>query len=459
MPKIDRTEAAKIIKDRFPKSKVIIIPSATDRKTEKLKNAARIADRLSKSSSKKRIIKLAKNSSKEYIIKTIENAVPSKSSSKKRTSQTIENTDKNQKKVSKIAFFLRQHSRLLLLLSPLAICSLLLINSIRPPQASDSMAAPNADTVPIDTGVVAPGTIIPKGEIIKLSVANAEDSRVNKILVSEGDRVRKNQVIAVLQGVEKRERDLEEAQNTVGYHKAKLRQTKTGEENSDPKIQETKIASSEVEYNQAKLTYDRHQTLLAQGVISQKTFDESKRDLDIATAALNREKQNLSRLVQTKAANIEMAEIELKGAIIALEQRRADLEDTRVRVPVSGQILRINAQEGEQVDTNQGIVELGRTDQMYVSAEVYETDINRVEVGQPAIISSEYGGFTGKLKGQIEHIGLKIGSKKISNISQDPTQDENSRIVEVKIRLNREDSRKVAGLTDMKVRVQIGKPN
>ena len=459
MSKIDKIEAAKIIKDRFPKSEVIIIPSGADRETDRLKNTARIADVLSKSSSKKRIIKLGKGSSKEYIIKTIENAVPSKGSSKKRTIKTVKNTDKNSFFSIFRAFNLRQHGRLLLLLSPLAICSLLLINSIRPPQASDSLAAPKTNTVPIDTSVVAPGTIVPKGEIIKLSVANAEDSRVNKILVSEGDRVRKNQVIAILQGVEKRKRDLEEAQNTVGYHEAKLRQIKTGEENSDLKIQETEIASSEVEYNQAKLTYDRHQTLLAQGVISQKTFDESKRDLDIATAALNRERQNLSRLIKTRAADIEMAEIELKGAIIAVEQRRADLEDTRVRVPVSGQILRINTHEGEQVDTNQGIVELGRTDRMYVTAEVYETDIARVKVGQPAIISSEYGGIKGKLKGQVEHLGLKIGPKKISNISQDPTQDENSRIVEVKIRLNREDSRKVAGLTDMKVRVQIGKPN
>ena len=36
--------------------------------------------------------------------------------------------------------------------------------------------------------VVALGQLIPR-EVIKLSVANAEDSRVNKILVKEGDRV------------------------------------------------------------------------------------------------------------------------------------------------------------------------------------------------------------------------------------------------------------------------------
>lgn len=100
-------------------------------------------------------------------------------------------------------------------------------------------------------------------------------------------------------------------------------------------------------------------------------------------------------------------------------------------------------------------MELGRTDQMYAIAEVYETDIGKVKIGQSAIVISEYGGFVGKLKGKVEHLGLQVGTKQLTESSEDPTQDENSRIVEVKIRLNPEDSRKVAGLTNMKVRVEI----
>ncbi|MEN9519742.1 MAG: hypothetical protein RLZZ381_2330, partial [Cyanobacteriota bacterium] len=122
---------------------------------------------------------------------------------------------------------------------------------------------------------------------------------------------------------------------------------------------------------------------------------------------------------------------------------------------ISGQILRINTRVGEQVNTEEGIVELGRTDQMYAIAEVYETDIGKVRIGQPATVSSEYGGFVGKLKGQVEHLGLQVGEKEIVESTEDPTQDENSRIVEVKIRINPEDSKKVAGLTNMQVRVEI----
>ncbi|MEM7762152.1 MAG: HlyD family secretion protein, partial [Cyanobacteria bacterium P01_A01_bin.40] len=72
--------------------------------------------------------------------------------------------------------------------------------------------------------VVALGKLIPKGEVIKLSVANAEDSRVNQILVEEGDRVEEGQVIAILQGFENRQRDLEEANKQVELAQAKLEQ-------------------------------------------------------------------------------------------------------------------------------------------------------------------------------------------------------------------------------------------
>ena len=69
--------------------------------------------------------------------------------------------------------------------------------------------------------VVALGKLIPKGEVIKLSVANAEDSRVNQILVAEGDRVKEGQVIAILQGFENRQRDLEKAAKRSGVSTGK----------------------------------------------------------------------------------------------------------------------------------------------------------------------------------------------------------------------------------------------
>jgi HlyD family secretion protein len=126
-----------------------------------------------------------------------------------------------------------------------------------------------------------------------------------------------------------------------------------------------------------------------------------------------------------------------------------------VRVPISGQILRINTRVGELVSTQQGIAELGRTNQMYAIAEVYETDIVKVRPGQQATITSEYGGFGGEIQGKVDEIGLQIGKTRLNQDQTNPTNDVNARVVEVKIRLNPQDSPKVAALTGMQVRVKI----
>ena len=341
--------------------------------------------------------------------------------------------------------------------------------------------------------VVALGKLIPRGEVIKLSVANAEDSRVNQILVEEGDLVEKNQVIAILQGFENRQRDLEEAEKEVELAQARLEQVRAGDTKqaelaaqranisrlesqlrNETAEKKAAIASAKAQSRQAKLTYDRNQSLSREGAVSKEAFDQAREQLDMMQAGLNerqaqlsntqqtlkeqinQEKENLARLQEIRPVDVRVAEIELERAKIAVGQVKAALEDTKVKVPISGQILRINTRVGEQVNTQQGIVELGRTTEMYAIAEVYETDISKVSIGQSATISSEYGGFEGKLTGKVEHLGLQVGAKQLSEGSQDPTQDENSRIVEVKIRIDSEDSKKVAGLTNMKVRVEIG---
>ncbi|MEO1669779.1 MAG: HlyD family efflux transporter periplasmic adaptor subunit [Cyanobacteria bacterium J06631_2] len=360
-------------------------------------------------------------------------------------------------------------------------------------QAQSEDAATENETQIQSQQVVALGKLTPKGEVIKLSVANAEDSRVNQILVEEGDRVKENQVIAILQGFENRQRDLEEAEKEVELAQARLAQVRAGETKqaelaaqrasisrlesqlrNQTLEKQAAIASTEAQLRQARLTYDRNFTLQREGAVAMEAFDQSKEGLDMAQAALNerlaqldntqqsleeeinQEREKLAQLQEIRPVDVKVAEIELEKAIIAVGQVRAALEDTKVKVPISGQILRINTRVGEQVNTQQGIVELGRTEQMYAIAEVYETDIAKVRIGQSATISSEYGGFAGKLTGTVEHLGLQVGAKQLSQGSQDPTQDENSRIVEVKIRIDPADSQKVAGLTNMKVRVEIG---
>ena len=338
--------------------------------------------------------------------------------------------------------------------------------------------------------VTALGRLEPAGEVIKLSVANAQDSRVNQLLVEEGDRVLAGQLIATLQGLDKKQAELAEARQNVVVYRAKLAQIEAGEAKvaeiaaqraniarlkaqlrTETIEREAAIADAEAELSNAATNYQRYQTLYQQGAVSKSELDDRQELFARAKARLNeaqarlentvstlqeqiaQEQAMLKKLQEVRPVDLKEAQAEVDYALAQVKRIEAELEDYYVRVPVAGQILKINTRVGEQVNTTQGIVELGRTEQMYAIAEVYETDVGKVRVGQRATVISEHGGFEGSLQGTVDHIGLQI--KKQDVLESDPAADKDARVVEVKVRLDPKDSNKVAGLTYLQVRIRI----
>jgi len=131
-----------------------------------------------------------------------------------------------------------------------------------------------------------------------------------------------------------------------------------------------------------------------------------------------------------------------------LQRAKAELELSVVRAPISGQVLEVHARAGEKVGPD-GIAELGRTDAMYAIAEVYETDITKIRLGQRAVVTSP--ALPKEVHGTVDRVGLKIGKKDV--LDTDPAADTDARVVEVEIRLD--DPKEVAGLTNLRVDVAI----
>ena len=138
---------------------------------------------------------------------------------------------------------------------------------------------------------------------------------------------------------------------------------------------------------------------------------------------------------------VDVAKAELQGA-----QSARDMDV--VRAPLSGQIVAVGARRGEKVGPD-GIAEIAQNDRMYAVAEVYETDIGRVKVGQRAIIRSP--ALDPALNGTVERIGLKVG--KLEALDTDPLARTDARVVQVKVKLD--DSPRAASLTNLQVEVAI----
>jgi HlyD family secretion protein len=344
--------------------------------------------------------------------------------------------------------------------------------------------APKVQAAPI-TAVVALGRLQPEGEVIKISSPNAQDSRVNQILIREGQRVQAKQLLAILQGEDRRLADLRNAQADVRLRQAELVRLQQGEAKpsqlaaqqaviarlqaqlkTETRQRQAEIARAKAALRNARLTYQRRTTLQREGAISQAELDTAQQELQTAQAELAAREAALEETLSTLPANIrqeqfrlrELREVrpidltiareQLEKAKIAVVQAKASLEDVQIRAPVAGQILRINTQVGEQVNTSQGIMELARNQNMYVHAEISEIDIGRVQLGQQVEITSEYGGFSGMVQGRVTIISPQIGRRSLqeanTSSSGNPNVDNNARVVIVKIQINPADNSRVS---------------
>ncbi len=160
----------------------------------------------------------------------------------------------------------------------------------------------------------------------------------------------------------------------------------------------------------------------------------------------------LSKISEVRGVDVQGATAELARAQAAVRQAQAELAQAYVRAPAAGAILKIRARPGEVPGTN-GIVEMGQTSQMVAVAEIYESDIAKVRVGQTASVSSESGAFGQTVRGKVTYIGLQIGKKDV--LSTDPAADTDSRTVEVKVAIDPTDSQTIKTLTNSKVVVKI----
>ncbi|MCC5603272.1 ABC exporter membrane fusion protein [Nostoc favosum] len=392
-----------------------------------------------------------------------------------------------QQRKKQLFFLLKQRWFIILGVASVFLNGVGVVYLIGQPKTTPATPIPlHSSQVPIT--ITALGRLEPQGEIIHISAPSSLDgsNRVAQLMVEEGSQVKAGQVIAVLDSHDRLQATLREAQKQVSIAKARLTQVKAGQSQQtiaahqakvvnlevelggEKAIQQATIARLEAELQNAQGEYHRYQMLYQNGAISASALDTRSLAVKTAQEHLNEAKANLARtsrtlqtqireaqatLAQTmevRPTDVAKAQAEVDGAIATLERIQTDLDLAYIDAPKEGRILKIHTHPGERIGED-GIVDLGQTSQMYVIAEVYETDISKVWLGQRATITSN--AVTGELKGNVDCIGLLVRQQ--DTFDTNPTTDADARIVEVKIRLDTTSSQKVNGLTNQRVRVAL----
>jgi HlyD family secretion protein len=243
--------------------------------------------------------------------------------------------------------------------------------------------------------------------------------------VEEGEDVKKGQLLGVLDAASVLETAVAESEAELELAKHRAEAAKSRAE------------AACVEANVAMREADRRGQLFDGGVIGEEERDSAQGDAEslAATCASARTEATVA------VSSVALAEAQLA-------RHRAELRRARIYAPFSGRVLDVHARPGELV-TPEGILELGNVDRMYAIAEVFETEIGRVEVGQRAQVTSN--ALPRALGGQVVKIRHKV--MKQDELGTDPAARKDARIVEVEILLD--DSEPAANLTNLQVDVVI----
>lgn len=386
---------------------------------------------------------------------------------------------------------------------------------------------PVTSPTPVADAVTALGRLEPQGDVINIAAPSSSQgmgSRVDRMMVKEGQLVQAGQVLAILDNRDRAAAALEQAKQQVEIARANLARVKAGAQTGEIDAQkaaiarlqaqlsgevraadatiariqaelqgqtdtlQATIARTEAEQRNALLDLQRYQDLYKSGAISAQELERRRlsavttteqvnetqstrtervstlqqqliearaiKDRTVATLEqqINEARATLDKITEVRPVDVQVAQAEVNNAIAGVKQAQADLALSYVTAPETGEIMKIHTQSGETVSTD-GIAELGKTDQMLVVAEVLEEDISKIRLGQRATITSDNNAFSGELRGTVMEVGRQVGKQDV--IDSDPAADVDARVVEVKIRLNSQASRKVSGLTYAKVIVAI----
>ncbi len=166
---------------------------------------------------------------------------------------------------------------------------------------------------------------------------------------------------------------------------------------------DVKLAAAEL--SQAKIDFDRAESLLKSEAIPRSEFDKAKTALQIAGAAKEAKEASLASL----ASSLETIKAAIKSAEASVENARLNLRYTSLVSPGGGYVTRKNVEVGNYVTVGQPVMALVANGELWVVANYKETQIEHMRVSDPVeIMVDTYKGR--KLHGRIESFMAGTGS-------------------------------------------------
>ena len=351
-------------------------------------------------------------------------------------------------------------------LRPLA--ATLAVALLLPPLVACGGRKPEAPAVVAPRQISALGRVEPESKIRRVSVPSSlSGDRIEKLLVQEDDEVKQGQPLAILNSYGTLKAAFDEANELVAVSRGKLAQVLAGAKQGEIRAQQYQVESLERQLAADKLTLDqavtsarakaqeanlesqRYDKLYAAGGVSELERDRyrtraSTTRAELAKAIEDRAgtearlradiesaKQTLDKIKEVRPEDVVTARGELRKAEASRERAQQEFNYATVRAPQDGRILKIFAWPGDKVGEN-GLLEMADTSNMVVTAEVYQSDMAKLQIGQGATITAD--GFQGSARATLYKVLPQV--QKQSTFAGTPGENMDQRVYEVKLRLH-----------------------
>lgn len=271
------------------------------------------------------------------------------------------------------------------------------------------------------TGVVEPN--------FQVEVKSKASGEVLKFDYEEGDWVKKGQLLLQLDKSDEI-RSVARSKADLASAMAQLNKAKTALISQETKYRtnlqsaQSQVEQAEANLKESKDKLKRQEDLFQKKFASREALQEAQTAFKVNQEKLIQARADLQAAkdaihdVEVRKHEIKLAQAEVQRAKIALAEAKERLDETEIFAPISGVLIEKLVEQGQIISSGISNVSGGTTlanladmSRLFIIADVDETDIGSVQIGQPVKITADaYPGktFTGEVrrispKGKVEN--------------------------------------------------------
>ncbi len=226
-------------------------------------------------------------------------------------------------------------------------------------------------------------------DIRQVQLAFNGSDRIAQMLVREGERVKKGQLLATLETV-RLAHNAELAGAQLASQQQVVARLEAGSRPEEIRKAEADAEAARINAENAESNYQRAQTLAAQHFVAQQQADDAHAKADAARAQYRAAQESLDLVrLGPRKEDIAAAQALLRADTAALAVARKALADASLYAPEDGIIEQRILEPGDIASPQRPVYTLALTDPLWVRAYVQEADLGKIAPGMRAEVATD----------------------------------------------------------------------